>query len=192
VIPFITEELWQTVAPLAGKSGESIMIAPFPQPDESRIDEKAEAEVGGVKEVVTAVRNLRSTKNVSPALKLPIHLQNVPASMQGHSDVVASLARASQVVFGPALNTDNITAARTDSGHSVALALPAIDVELERARLRKEIEAVEAQAANARGKLGNASFVDRAPAAVVDQEKKRLADFEAKHADLRSQLGKLG
>ena len=67
-----------------------------------------------------------------------------------------------------------------------------VDRDAERTRLSKEIERLESEVAKARAKLGNASFVERAPPAVVEQEKKRLADFESKHADLRTQLGKLG
>jgi hypothetical protein len=75
VIPFITEELWQKVAPLAGKSGESIMMAPFPKPEPGKIDEKAEAEVALWKEQVEATRNLRSSNNIAPAEKLVLYLQ---------------------------------------------------------------------------------------------------------------------
>jgi valyl-tRNA synthetase len=191
VIPFITEELWQTVAPLAGKGGESIMVAPFPQPDEARIDAEAEAEVAVLKEVVNATRNLRSANNVSPALKLPVFIADSPPALEKHRNAIASLARLSEVHFGPSRDTDATAVAVTGSG-TVALVLPAIDVEIERTRLRKEIERISGEVEKSKAKLGNASFAERAPFAVVEQEKKRLVDNEAKHADLRTQLGKLG
>jgi valyl-tRNA synthetase len=191
VIPFITEELWQTVAPLAGKSGESIMVAPFPQADESRIDAAAEAEVAILKEVVNATRNLRSANNVSPALKLPIFIVDAHPALEKHADAIASIARVSEVHFGPPLATDATAVAVTGAG-PIALALPAIDREVERTRLRKESQNLEGEVVKARAKLGNASFVERAPAAVVQQEKKRLAEFEAKLKDLGEQLKKFG
>src|SRR5437016_10430976 len=74
IIPFITEELWQKVAPLAGMSGESVMVAPFPEPQEERIDRDAESEIAVVKEVVNAARTLRSTMNLGPGEKVPMYV----------------------------------------------------------------------------------------------------------------------
>jgi valyl-tRNA synthetase len=190
VIPFITEELWQKVAPLAGKSGESIMIAPFPQPDEARIDEGAEAEVAVLKEVVNATRNLRSTMGLSPALKVPLYIAEYAPSLEKHRDAIAAHTRVSEIHFVATLPAKDAPVAIT--ANAKLMLHVEVDREAERARLSREIERLASDLEKQRAKLGNASFVERAPAAVVDQEKKRLADTEAKHADLHTQLVKLG
>src|SRR5258706_1767654 len=190
IIPFITEELWQTVAPLADKSGESIMIAPFPQPDPKRIDEGAEREMAVVKEIVNAARNLRSTMGLSPGSKVPMYISDYAPSLPPYAAAIAAIARLSEVHFVPSLPPEDAPVSIT--GHGKLMLHVEVDRDAERARLSKEIERLESEVAKARAKLGNASFVERAPPAGVGQEKKRLADFESKHADLRTQLGKLG
>jgi valyl-tRNA synthetase len=190
VIPFITEELWQTVAPLAGKGGDSIMVAPFPQPDEKRLDPAAEQEVAAVKEIVNAARNLRSTMNLSPAAKVPLYIADHAPSLPAHQAAIAAIARLSEVHFVPSLPAEDAPVSMTGSGKLMLHV--EIDRDAERARLAKETERIAGEIEKARAKLGNATFVDRAPPAVVEQERKRLADNEAKHADLRAQLGKLG
>src|SRR5258705_4049922 len=186
-IPFITEELWQTVAPLAGKKGDSIMIAPYPRSEPAKTDEKAEAVVATIKTVVNAGRNLRSTMGVSPALKPAGYLGDYPKAV---SDNLASICALSRVEFKlvDALPQRDSPVAITDSG-KVMLHIE-VDREAERARLTKEKERAEAEIANAKGKLSNPSFVDRAPAAVVEQERKSLAELETKLANLAAKLGK--
>ena len=200
IIPFITEELWQKVAPLAGKLGtplagtgsdaESIVMAPFPQPQPEKIDEAAEREIAAVKEIVNAARNLRSTMGLPPGQKVPAYVADAPAFIAAHQDGICAVARLSELQLLKELPKEDAPVSITPSG-KVMLHVE-IDRDTERARLRKEIERIEAEVTKARGKLGNASFVERAPAAVVEQERKRLADFEARHADLRTQLVKLG
>jgi valyl-tRNA synthetase len=190
VIPFITEELWQKVAPLAGKTGDSIMVAPFPQPEEARTDPEAEQEMAGVKDWVNAARNLRSTMGLSPAAKVPAYAAESPPFLAAHKGSLMALARLSELHFVPALPAQDAPTAITSAG-KLMLEVK-VDKDAERSRLAKELERLESDLAKTRAQLGNASFVDRAPAAVVDDAKKRLADFEAKHADLRTQLVKLG
>jgi len=190
VIPFVTEELWQTVAPLAGKTGDSIMLAAFPRPEPTKIDDTAEAEMAGVKEWVNAARNLRSTMGLAPGAKVPAHSAEYAAFLPAHRGTLTSLARLEVLNFVPHLPANDAPVAITSVG-KLMLEIK-IDRDAERIRLSKEIERVEGEAAKARAKLGNASFVERAPAAVVDQERKRLADFDSKLNDLRGQFGKLG
>jgi valyl-tRNA synthetase len=190
IIPFITEELWQRVAPLAGKGGATIMLAPYPKCDPSRLDAQAEHEMELVKEVVNAARNLRSTMNLPPATRVPMYLADAVPALQHHEAGIAALARLSEVRFVPQLPAEDAPVA------ILACAKLMLHVEVdkgaERARLSKEMERLTGEMEKAKAKLGNASFVERAPPAVVDQERKRLADFEAKHADLHIQLAKLG
>ncbi|HEY2627985.1 MAG TPA: class I tRNA ligase family protein, partial [Usitatibacter sp.] len=189
-IPFITEELWQIVAPLAGKKGESIIVAPYPSPEAAKIDEKAEAEIAAVKEVVNAARNLRSTMNLSPAAKVPLYISDYPASLPGYAAQIAAIARLSEVHFVDALPAKDAPVAITTSAKLM------LHVEIDRAaekiRLTKEAERLEAQITKDRASLGNEAFVNKAPAKVVDEMKNRVADNEAKHADIRKQLGNLG
>ena len=190
IIPFITEELWQRVAPLAGRAGETIMKAPYPHFDGSKIAPNAEREIALVKEVVNAARNLRSTMNLAPSAKVPMYLAEADPALEEHVPGISALARLSEVRFVGKLPAEDAPVAIT--GVAKLMLHVEIDRDAERARLAKEIERLESDLAKTRAQLGNASFVERAPAAVVDEAKRRLADFEARHADLRSQLGKLG
>ena len=189
-IPFITEDLWQIVAPLAGKKGDSIMVAPYPSPETAKVDEKAEAEIATVKEIVNAARNLRSTMNLSPAAKMPLYVADYPAFLPSYLPQISAIARLSEVHFVDALPAKDSPVSVT--GRGKLMLHVEIDREAERARLAKEAARLEALIAKDRDNLGKESFVQRAPPEVVDQMRKRLADHEAKHADVRTQLGKLG
>jgi valyl-tRNA synthetase len=190
LIPFITEELWQKVAPLAGVKGESIMVARFPEPQPAKVDRAAEKEMTGVKEVVNAVRTLRATMNLPPGEKVPLYISDPAPFLPAHKATVAALARLSGVHFVDALPHDDAPVSMTGCGKLM------LHVEIDKAaeckRLAKELERIEGEMAKATAQLGNSSFVERAPPAIVDQMRKRLADFDAKRADLRTQLDKLG
>ena len=190
IIPFITEELWQIVAPLAGKAGDTIMLAPYPKSDPTRIDAQAEQEMELVKEVVNAARNLRSTMNLPPSARVPMYLADAAPALQHHEAAIATLARLSEVRFLQELPTEDAPVA------ILACAKIMLHVEIDKGaeciRLSKEMERIAGEMQKSRNKLGNASFVERAPADVVEQERKRLADFETKHADLKTQHAKLG
>src|SRR5690349_14177204 len=96
-IPFITEELWQKVAPLAGRRGDSIMVTRYPHPEPAKIDEAAEREIGAMKEVVNAARNLRSTLGVAPSAKVPMYLADAAPFLQAHFGSIGALARLSEL-----------------------------------------------------------------------------------------------
>jgi len=187
IIPFITEELWQDVRALAGKSGETVMLAPYPKSQTEKIDPAAEKEVALAKDVVNAARNLRSEVKVAPKDRVPFYMTGQPAAATAIAMV--TLARASEIRV-----VDNLPG--SDSPVAVAgphRLMPHIEVDpaAEKERLKREIARLEGEIAKAHGKLGNASFVDRAPAKVVEQERARLAGFEAALAKLRPQLDKL-
>jgi valyl-tRNA synthetase len=189
VIPFITEELWQKVAPLAGRSGPSIMLQPYPRPQPERIDEAAENEVHTLKELVTACRTLRSEMTISPAQKVPLIAEGDRATLASYVPYLSSLARLSEV---------SIVASLPDADAPVAVAGEfrlmlqiAIDVAAERERLDKEVKRLEGEIAKAQAKLGNSKFVERAPAEVVEQEKQRLTRFSGELEHVRSQRAKL-
>ena len=189
IIPFITEELWQKVAPLADKTGETIMLAPYPVSQPEKIDADAEAFVATLKESIDAVRNLRGEMSVSPALRVPLFISGDAAAIGAQLPYLTSLAKISDTQLVAQLPDANAPVALTSTGKWM-LDIK-IDVATESARLSKEIARLENEVVKANAKLGNASFVERAPTAVVDQEKKRLAEFEATVAQLKIQLEKL-
>jgi valyl-tRNA synthetase len=187
IIPFITEELWQKVAPLAGKTGETVMLAPYPRSQPERIDESAEREIAFAKEVVNAARNLRSEAKIPPKDRVTFYVTGaLSASAQC---AMAVLARAAELkVFAELPPSDSPVAV---VGPHRLMPHVEVDPQAERERLGKEAGRLEAEIAKARGKLGNAAFVERAPAAVVAQERERLAAFEATLHKVKGQLEKL-
>jgi valyl-tRNA synthetase len=195
VIPFITEELWQKVAPVAGKSGDSISVAPYPATNAAAIDADAEAYVVRLKAAVDACRNLRGEMNVSPGTRLPAYVFGDSAFVRGAAPVLQALAKLSEVkVFD-----DEASWAQAAQAAPVAMVGDArlclfmeIDVAAEKVRIGKEAARLRAELAKANGKLSNEAFVAKAPPAVIEQERKRIADFAATLAKLEDQLKRLG
>jgi len=187
LIPFITEELWHSVAPLAGRKGETIMLARYPKTQPEKIDAAAEGEVALAKQVVDATRNLRSEMKIPPKDRITLYVTGRPGSAT--ASALASLARVSEL---------KTVAELPDGDSPVAIVgphrlMPYIEVDpaAERGRLEKESARLAAEIGKAKAKLGNASFVERAPAPVVAQERERLAGFEATLAKVNAQLAKL-
>jgi valyl-tRNA synthetase len=189
IIPFITEELWQKVAPLAGVTGDSIMLAAFPQVDTNQTHAESVARIQTLKELVNACRTLRSEMNLSPAQRVPLVIEGDATVINALAPYISALGKLSEV---------SAVAALADADAPVALVgdmrlmLVVINKDEERARLAKEIARIKGEIAKSQGKLANASFVDKAPAAVVQQEQARLADFVAMVAKLEAQHARLG
>ncbi len=195
VIPFITEELWQKVGPVAGKEGESISVAPYPVSNPAAIDEAAEAHVAKLKSLVDACRTLRGEMNVSPATRMPMYVVGDAAFMTQVAPVLQALAKLSEVkVFA-----DEAAWAAAAQAAPVAVVGEArmclfmeVDVAAEKLRIGKEIARLQGEVAKANNKLSNEAFVAKAPPAVIEQERKRIADFTATVAKLGEQLKRLG
>lgn len=199
LIPFITEELWQAVAPLAGKkTQDSIMLAAYPEADPTHIDADSEARVQRLKETVYACRNLRGEMGISPAQKVPLTASGDAAAcaeIMGYAPYLKALAKLSEVETVDANAFDTVV----DQGNTPVAVTGAtrltlkveIDLAAERERLSKEITRLEGEVAKAQAKLANQSFVARAPAHIVEQEKKRLADFATTLEKLRPQIERL-
>ncbi|BBL35105.1 valine--tRNA ligase [Nitrosomonas stercoris] len=190
IIPFITEELWQVVAPLAGKIGASIMCQPYPQSDQSRVDAQAAATIQLFKEVVNACRGLRGEMKLSPAERVPLLIEGNHVQLADFSSHLCALARLSEVTFLPdgLPDTDAPVAVIDDCRLMLKIE---IDVALERERLGKEITRLQAEVDKATTKLDNPDFVERAPEKIVQQERERLAAFNATLNKLQEQLRKL-
>ena len=189
IIPFITEELWQKVAPLAGRKGDTIMLAAYPVAQQEKIDAAAESFVASLKESINAVRNLRGEMGVSPASRVALVIEGAQSAIAPQLPYLTALAKISESKFASPLPEANAPVAVTALGKWM-LDIP-IDVAAEKERISKEIARLTGEIAKANGKLGNASFVDKAPAQVVEQEKKRLGDFVAKLCELEGQLKRL-
>ncbi|MBK6863986.1 MAG: valine--tRNA ligase [Ideonella sp.] len=196
--PFITAELWERVAPVAGRkpAGDTrgVIVAPYPQAQPERIDAAADAWVARLKAVVGSCRALRSEMGLAPGARVPLYVRGDDAFVAEAAPLLQALARLSEV---RRFDDDDAFAAATRSAAvavsgAARLALHVeVDVGAERERLGKEIARLEAELGKARAKLANPSFTERAPAAVVAQERQREADFRTSIARLAEQLARL-
>ncbi|HEV2613057.1 MAG TPA: valine--tRNA ligase [Noviherbaspirillum sp.] len=194
VIPFITEELWQTVAPMTGRTlgaaGDSIMRQPYPRPDMGKIDEEAEAWMAQLKQLTDACRNLRGEMQLSPAQRVPLVMEtDDKARLQSFAPYLQALAKLSDVQVLDKLPES--PAPVSVVGTAKLMLKVEIDVAAERERLSKEITRLEGEIGKANAKLGNENFVARAKPEVVALEKDRLAGFTATLDKLREQFEKL-
>jgi valyl-tRNA synthetase len=191
VTPFITEELWQQVAPLAGKKGATIMLQPYPKSQPEKIDEAAEHDMAVLKEWTVAARNLRSEAKVPPGEKLPLYTTALPQVQHVDAALAALqfLARLESVKLVKEL--PDSTAPVAVVGEARIMLYKEVDPALEAERISKEVVRLTAEIAKANAKLANPSFVERAPAQVVEQERTRLAAFEQNLLKLQDQLQKL-
>lgn len=195
VIPFITEELWQKVAPVAGlKKGEYIGQAAYPQSQSAKIDAQAEAHVAKLKTLVDACRNLRGEMKVSPATRLPLFVVGDSAFMNQSAPVIKALAKLSEVkVF----ESEAEWAAAAQSapvaivGEARLCLYMEVDLAAEKIRLQKEEARLSGEITKSDTKLANEAFVNKVPPAVLEQERTRLADNQAALAKIREQLARL-
>ena len=189
IIPFITEELWQKVAPLAGKTGATIMLASYPKCQAEKIDQVAEGEIDTAKGVVNAARNLRSELKTQSQYSISSSFSITGNPSSATTSAFSALVRQSDLKMVEKL-PDSESPVAVLGQHRLMLHVE-MDPVAERARLQKEISRLEGEIAKANAKLSNPNFVERAPAAVVAQEKERLATFLTTLEQLKSQLDKL-
>jgi valyl-tRNA synthetase len=194
IMPFITEAIWREMAPLAGISGATIMVQAFPRADDLPTDPEADAAITWLKGVVLGVRNIRGEAGIKPG-------QTVDRAVAGRQPSATASWRLRPKTCSSA-SPRSVRCAGWTMGEEAppnALALVGemrvmvplaglIDKDAERTRLTKDIDRKANEVARLSGKLGNASFVDKAPAAVVDKERQKLADAETALTTLRSQL----
>jgi valyl-tRNA synthetase len=194
ITPFITEQLWQTVAPLSGRklnpSGDSIMVQAYPEPNLKKLDEKAEGWMDALKSLTDACRNLRGEMQLSPAQKVPLILEGADSTnLESFAPYLQALCKLSEVQIVSALPTS--PAPVSVVGSTRLMLKVEIDIAAERERLGKEVARLENEIQKANAKLGNESFTARAPAAVVAQEKERLENFSATLQKVQQQLAQL-
>jgi valyl-tRNA synthetase len=192
LMPFITEEIWQLAAPLAGRSGATIMLQDYPQLNESRIDTEAETDIAWLKLVIEGIRTIRGEMKISDKKEIPLFLRNGDAEDQrratDNSAFLKKLAKLSEITWLEA--GSEAPAAATQLAGSMQLLVPMadlIDKNAELARLGKEIEKLEKAQASLQAKLGNSDFTARAPAEVVAKEREKLDAQQAALTQLHEQ-----
>ena len=196
IIPFITEECWQYVAPLAGKSGKTIMLQPFPESDSSKIDEASEQQLEWVKTFVGGVRRIRSEMDIPPGKPLSLLLQNATENDKTlYNDNQAFIETLAKLEKSEWLNDgDEAPESATALVGEMKILIPLaglIDKDAELARLEKEINKIQVNVDKTTAKLVNKNFVDKAPAAVVEKERSRLAEMTKSVDQLKEQLEKI-
>lgn len=189
IMPFITEEIWQTIGPMSGRTGPSIMLEAYPKAQPNKIDEASEDWVALLKQAVDACRSLRGEMSISPAARVPLIAAGDAEKLTKYAPYLKALAKLEDVAVVADLPEADAPVMLVDD-FKLMLKVE-IDVAAEKERLGKEIARLENEINKANAKLGNESFVARAPAAVVEQEKARVAEFGASLEKLQAQLQKL-
>jgi len=195
IIPYITEELWQRVAPLAGVTGDTIMQRPYPSPDASKVDEKAVSDLEWVKTFIMGVRRIRSEMDIPPGKALPVLIQNFSETdktlFTENEAFVSTLAKLESIEW---LTDDQAPESATALVGDMKILIPLaglIDKDAEIARLEKETGKITANLEKSEAKMGNASFVDKAPEAVVAKERQRIEEMHTALKQLNEQLDKI-
>lgn len=196
IMPFITEEIWQKAAPMIGVTGDTIMLAPFPELDESALNAEAENDINWLQQVVGSIRNIRSEMDVSPGKKISIIFakgtEQDAARVEKFTRELTMLARIEALNWHDKSQT--LPASATAVVQDLEIHIPLaglIDKDAEKERLNREMTKLIKELEKCNKKLGNASYVEKAPAHVVTQERERLAQFELTLTKLREQYDRI-
>ncbi|HEY5716991.1 MAG TPA: class I tRNA ligase family protein, partial [Motiliproteus sp.] len=196
MMPYITEEIWQRVAPLAGQSGTTIMTQPYPLANAERIDAQAETDIEWLKGVIVGIRNIRGEMNISPAKHIPVLFDNCSSDDQrrvaDNGRFLRKLANLESVTALASGDEAPLAAVQLVGEMKVLVPMAGlIDKDAELARLQKEIDKLSKEVERVGGKLNNPSFVDKAPEAVVAKERAKLEDAEKAKQELQAQHAKI-
>ena len=196
IIPFITESIWQQVKELAGKDGETIMLARYPEPQEAFIDEGAEADIEWLQNVITAVRNIRAEKNIGPAKELELLFKNGGDDdfrrAEENQAFLMKLAKLEKLTWLNDGDEEPMSVTQLVGDMEVLIPMAGfIDKDAEVERLTKSIEKLGKDLERVQNKLGNPGFVDKAPEAVIEKEKEKAAGFERDVVKLKEQIEKI-
>jgi valyl-tRNA synthetase len=192
-MPFITEELWQNMP----HHGESIVVAPYPELNPEMLNDRVESQMSTIQDIVVKVRNIRAEMNVDAKQMVPVRVATADADLTQllaeAREYVFKLAQVSQMEVVPQLSGDKLSAQAVAGGLALEVPLEGlIDVQAERGRLNKEMEKVRREVEGLERKLSQASFVERAPKEVVEENRRRLADYQGQAAKLAEALSRLG
>jgi valyl-tRNA synthetase len=195
-MPFITEEIWQRLAPLAGVQGKTIMLQPWPVANESRIDTAAEDDIEWLKGLMLGVRNIRGEMNIGPGKPLALFLKNTGSQdqrrLQENDALLKKLAKLESITVLDDGQEAPLSATALVGEMEVLVPMAGlIDKDAELARLDKEIQRLNGEVARVGGKLSNAAFVDKAPPAVIDKERAKLAEAEQALTKLAEQHARI-
>src|SRR3989344_3234549 len=195
-MPFITEEIWQRLAPLAGIEGKTIMLQPWPVANEARIDEAAESDIEWLKTLMLGTRNIRAEMNIGPGKPLAVFVKNASAEDQrrlSENDALLKKLAKLESITVLADGTEAPLSATALVGDMEVLGAMAglIDKGAELARLDKEIARLQGEVQRVGGKLSNAAFVDKAPAEVIEKERAKLAEAEQALGKLAEQHARI-
>lgn len=195
-MPFITEEVWQSIKGLAGKSGDTIMLQPYPAADQSKIDKQAESDIEWLKAFIIGIRNIRAEMNINPGKPLEVIVNRLTSEdqrrLQENDTFLKKLAKLDSIT--PLATGSEAPPAATALVGDMEVLVPMaglIDKSVELARLDKEIQKLTAEIARTNGKLSNASFVEKAPADVIEKERAKLAEAEQAVKRLTEQKTKI-
>ncbi|MCC1495194.1 valine--tRNA ligase [Alcanivorax sp. 1008] len=195
-MPFITEEIWQRIAPLAGVQGETIMLAPFPAPEQDKLDSIAEADTEWLKDVITAIRNIRGEMRIPPGKALPLYLHNGDEQdlrrLNENRNFLSKLAKLENIVWlSPEQSAPPSVTQLVGRMEILVPMAGLIDKAAELDRLGKEIQKLKQEVSRADERLKNPGFTDRAPADVVAKERDKLNEYRSQLAKLEEQAEKI-
>ena len=193
-LPFITEEIWQRIAPLAGKQGDTIMTQAYPAADQSRVDEHALGDIEWLKGVIVGIRNIRGEMDISPGKPIPVFLHNGgdedKRRFESNKSYISALAKLESMEW--LVGEAPLSATQLVGSMEVLVPMAGlIDVDAEVARLTKELDKASKEIGRLKGKLNNEKFVGNAPEDVVAKEKSKLADAESSYRILNEQVEKI-
>lgn len=183
IMPFITEEIWQKVKGFAGIDADTIMLQPFPKVVESELDEAAEAQIGWIKELIIAVRNIRAESNIAPSKGLEFLVRNVSDEqckiLAENDRLLKAMAKLDSVQVLSADETAPLSVAKLVGNVEVLIPMAGfINKEAELARLTKEIEKMRGEITRIENKLSNEAFVAKAPEAVIAKEREKMQEYQ--------------
>lgn len=196
IMPYITEEIWQSVKTEAGTSGDTIMLQPYPRGDEAKLDTEAEANIEWLKGVITGIRNIRGEMGISPGKDLDVLFNNGSeadkALLEANQAFLSKLAALGSITWLNPGDEAPMSAVQLVGDMQVLVPMAGlIDKDAELARLKKEMDKLQKEAGRLEGKLNNDKFVANAPEAVVAKEREKLGEFKASLTQLTEQYGKI-